>query len=74
MPAGQRKAHKRHNVPAMPTKERGRDLAGDGISYKCRTGRCQDCTAMKCTHDCGHGGVDAFQAVQTDAAKLSRRV
>jgi hypothetical protein len=37
-----------------PNIERGRNLP-NGISHKCATGRCKDCTALRCQHDCGHG-------------------
>lgn len=66
------KERKRHDVKVNPMKERGRELKGDGISQKCRTGRCQDCTAMKCKHDCGHGQrMPHLNPVADEAAAIS---
>lgn len=43
-----------NNKEPQVTKPRGREIR-NGISHKCATGRCNDCSSMRCTHDCGHG-------------------
>lgn len=49
------KHHKPYEVNPRPGEPKGRELKGDGISQKCRTGQCRECTALRCQHDCGHG-------------------
>lgn len=45
---------------AQVERERGRNLPGDGISQKCRSGRHNDCSAARCECHCLHGQIPSL--------------